>query len=195
MKALKAIVVGVVVGAAGCAAGPNYRTPKADAPPHFVANTSGQNAAAVDLAVWWKSLNDAELNSLVDRAIKSNLDLEIALTRLQQARTYEAVVVGHALPEVDATAAAGRGTGSDLTRGRAEQGLRSADNSSGLQQINTIAGFDAVWELDVFGKYRRAFEAARYDAQAAAAARSAVITSLIADVVRGYIDLRGLQIR
>jgi len=195
MKALKAIVVGVVVGAAGCAAGPNYRTPKPDAPPHFVANTSGQTAAAVDLAVWWKSLNDAELDSLVERAVKSNLDLEIALTRLQQARTYESVVVGHALPEVDASAAAARGTGSDLTRGRADTPLRSADTSTGLQHINTIAGFDAVWELDVFGKYRRAFEAARADTQAGIAARNGVLTSVVANVVRAYIDLRGFQIQ
>jgi len=98
----------------------------------------------MDLAAWWRALNDEELNSLVDRAVKSNLDLEIALDRLQQARTYEAVVVGHALPEVDASAAAGRGTGSDLTKGRADTALRSADNGSGLQHINTIAGFDAV---------------------------------------------------
>jgi NodT family efflux transporter outer membrane factor (OMF) lipoprotein len=195
MKALKAIVVGVVVGAAGCAAGPNYRTPKPDAPPHFVVNTSGQNAAAVDLAVWWKSLNDAELDSLVERAVKSNLDLEIALTRLQQARTYESVVVGHALPEVDASAAAARGTGSDLTRGRADTPLRSADTSTGLQHINTIAGFDAVWELDVFGKYRRSFEAARADTQAELAARNGVLTSVVANVVRAYIDLRGFQIQ
>jgi hypothetical protein len=123
MNPLKAIVVGMVLGAAGCAAGPNYRTPKPDTPPHFVANASGQSAAAVDLAVWWKSLNDPELDSLVERAVKSNLDLEIALTRLQQARTYESVVVGHALPEVDASAAAARGTGSDLTRGRADTPL------------------------------------------------------------------------
>ena len=195
MKALKAVVVGVVLSAAGCAAGPNYRTPKPDAPPHFVANTSGQNAAAVDLAVWWKSLNDPELDSLVERAVKSNLDLEIALTRLQQARTYESVVVGHALPEVDASAAAARGTGSDLTRGRADTPLRSADTSTGLQHINTIAGFDAVWELDVFGKYRRAFEAARADTQAELAARNGVLTSVVANVVRAYIDLRGFQIQ
>jgi NodT family efflux transporter outer membrane factor (OMF) lipoprotein len=195
MKVLKAIVVGVLVSAAGCAAGPNYRTPKPDAPPHFAAITSGQNAAAVDLFVWWKSLNDAELDSLVERAVKSNLDLGIALTRLQQARTYESVVVGHALPEVDAGAAAARGTGSDLTRGRADTPLRSADTSTGLQHINTIAGFDAVWELDVFGKYRRAFEAARADAQAQLAARNGVLTSVVANVVRAYIDLRGFQIQ
>jgi NodT family efflux transporter outer membrane factor (OMF) lipoprotein len=195
MNPLKAIVVGVLLGAAGCAAGPNYRTPKPDTPPHFVANAGGQSAAAVDLAVWWKSLNDPELDSLVERAVKSNLDLEIALTRLQQARTYESVVVGHALPEVDASAAAGRGTGSDLTRGRADTPLRSADTSTGLQHINTIAGFDAVWELDVFGKYRRAFEAARADTQAELAARNGVLTSVVANVVRAYIDLRGFQIQ
>jgi NodT family efflux transporter outer membrane factor (OMF) lipoprotein len=195
MKALKAFVAALMVCAAGCAAGPNYRTPKPDEPPQFVANTSGQAAANVDLAVWWKSLNDPELDSLVERAIKSNLDLEIALTRLQQARTYESVVVSAALPEVDASAAAARGTGSDLTRGRAAQPLVSADDTNGLQHINTVVGFDAVWELDIFGKYRRAFEAARADTQAQLAARNAVLTSVVANVVRAYVDLRGFQIQ
>ncbi len=152
-------------------------------------------AAGVDLAVWWRSLNDAELESLVERAVKSNLDLQIALDRLQQARTYEALVVGHALPQVDATAGEGRGTGSDLTAARAAQGLRSADNSSAACSTSTrIAGFDAVWEIDIFGKYRREIEAARFDSEAAAAARYAVITAVVADVVRAYVDLRGLQI-
>jgi NodT family efflux transporter outer membrane factor (OMF) lipoprotein len=149
----------------------------------------------VDLAVWWHALNDEELDSLVDRAVKSNLDIEIALDRLQQARTYEAVVIGYAMPEVDASAAAGRGTGSDLTKGRAEQALRSADNGAGLQHINTIVGFDAVWELDIFGKFRREFEAARADTQAARAARYDVLTSVVADVVRAYVNLRGFQVR
>ncbi|GAC1679031.1 MAG: efflux transporter outer membrane subunit [Steroidobacteraceae bacterium] len=140
-------------------------------------------------------MNDDELNSLVDRAIKSNLDLEIALDRLQQARTYEAVVLGSALPGVEASAAAGRGTGRDLTKGRSATALRSADTSAGLQHINTIVGFDAVWELDLFGKFRRQFEAARADTQAARAARYGVLISVVADVVRAYVDLRGLQVR
>jgi NodT family efflux transporter outer membrane factor (OMF) lipoprotein len=197
------VVVGLISGLTACAVGPNYRTPKSDAPPAFAAPAaaiptaaSGQSAAsAPDLASWWRSLNDEELNSLVDRAVKSNLDLEIALDRLQQARTYEAVVVSDALPEVDASAAAGRGTGSDLTKGRADQALRSADNGTGLQQINKIAGFDAVWELDIFGKFRREIEAARDDTQAARAVRYDVLTAVVADVVRAYIDLRGFQVR
>jgi NodT family efflux transporter outer membrane factor (OMF) lipoprotein len=195
VKALGLVVLGLAAGLTACAVGPSYRTPKSDLPANFASQTAAASATAPDLAAWWRALNDEELNSLVDRAVKSNLDLEIALDRLQQARTYEAVVVGNALPEVDASAAAGRGTGSDLTKGRADQALRSADNGAGLQQINKIAGFDAVWELDIFGKFRREIEAARDDTQAARAARYDVLTTVVADVVRAYVDLRGFQVR
>jgi NodT family efflux transporter outer membrane factor (OMF) lipoprotein len=202
VKAPPLTVLALIAGLTACAAGPSYRTPPPDEPPSFSAATALKplepgtpKPPAVDLETWWRALNDAELDSLVERAVKSNLDLEIALDRLQQARTYEAVVLGHALPDVAASAAAGRGTGSDLTKGRADPGLRSADTGTGLQQINTIAGFDAVWELDIFGKYRREFEAARADTEAARAARYDVLTVVVANVVRAYVDLRGFQVR
>jgi NodT family efflux transporter outer membrane factor (OMF) lipoprotein len=195
MKVTRLNVIVMAAALSACAAGPNYHPPKIESPPKFAAEVREAAASDVDLGTWWRALNDKELDSLVERAVKSNLDLKIALDRLQAARTYEALIVGQALPEVDATGAAGRGTGSDLTRGRAQQGLRSADNAGGLQHINTIVGFDAVWELDVFGKFRREFEAARADAQAARAARNDVLTSVVADVVRAYIDLRGFQLR
>jgi outer membrane protein TolC len=189
-------VLALIAGLTACAAGPSYRTPPPDEPPSFSAATAvkplepgAPKPPPVDLATWWRALNDAELDSLVERAVKSNLDLEIALDRLQQARTYEAVVLGHALPDVDASAAAGRGTGSDLTKGRADPELRSADTGTGLQQINTIAGFDAVWELDIFGKYRREFEAARADT---AAARASILHKA-SDVLRE--SLRIVSIR
>jgi NodT family efflux transporter outer membrane factor (OMF) lipoprotein len=190
----RAIVLVMASALSACAAGPRYRTPKPDLPPAFAAVVTATDAS-VDMSAWWRALNDEELNSLVERAVKSNPDIAIALDRLQQARTYEAAIAGNALPEVDASAAAGRGTGTDLTRGRAEQPLVSADNSNGLAHINTLAGFDAVWELDLFGKYRREFQAARADSQAARAARYDVLTAVIADVVRSYLDLRGLQVR
>ena len=194
MNVIRLIILAAAAGLTACAVGPGYRTPKSDAPPNF-ASQAAAGAPIADMAAWWRALNDEELNSLVDRAVKSNLDIEIALDRLQQARTYEAVVVGHALPEVDASAAAARGTGTDLARGRAEQGLVSADNSANLQHINTLAGFDAVWELDIFGKFRREFEAARDDTEAARAGRYDVLTTVVADVVRAYVDLRGSQVR
>jgi NodT family efflux transporter outer membrane factor (OMF) lipoprotein len=135
------------------------------------------------------------LDSLVSRAVAANPDAQIALDRLQAARTYEISVTGTALPTVGASAAAARGTGSDVTRSRASNILYSADNSSGLKQINEIGGFDAAWQLDVFGKYRREIQAARADAQASLAERNQVLIAVIANVARAYIDMRGLQTR
>jgi len=205
MKRAVVAVLSVLPALASCAVGPSYRTPRPDVPAGFAAAAppasappasapAGTAASAVDTASWWRALGDPQLDSLIERAVKSNLDIESALLRLQQARTYEAVVAGHALPEVEASAAEGRGTGSDLSRGRAAQALHSADNTAGLSHLNTLAGFDAVWQLDVFGKYRRALQAARFDTQAAAQARYGVITAVIADVARAYVDLRAEQL-
>jgi NodT family efflux transporter outer membrane factor (OMF) lipoprotein len=207
MSLARLSILGLMLSLEACAVGPRYREPKPDAPAAFAgsvqaASGPGSSAAGartagapVDIAAWWRSLDDAELDSLVERAVKSNLDVGMALDRLQQARNYEAVVAGHALPEVDAADAAGRGTGSDLTKGLAPQALRAGDDTAGLEHINTLVGFDTVWELDFFGKYRREFQAARAQAQAARAARYDVLVSVVADVVQTYVDLRGLQLR
>ena len=115
-----------------CAVGPDYHAPKVTLPETFDAaaslKSSGANGVSpgaakgggvspVDVSVWWRSFGDPELDSLVERAIRSNPDVEIALDRLQEARTQEAVILGYALPHVGASAAQGFGTGSDVTRG------------------------------------------------------------------------------
>ena len=64
-----------------------------------------------------------------------------------------------------------------------------------LSQITNLVGFDAAWEIDVFGKFRRAIEAAQYDVDTAIAARNVVLISLVADVTRAYLDLRALQMQ
>lgn len=185
----------------GCAVGPNYHVPDTTLPHAFVAApavapppAAGPHVA-VNLTQWWRSFNDTELDSLIDRAVRANPDIDLALTRLQEARTQEAVHASAALPEVAASAAAGRGTGSDLTRAGAAAALREADNKGSLDQIRQVAGFSASWELDLFGGYRREIEAGKYDAGAAAAARDVVLISVIADVARNYVDMRGLQAR
>jgi len=206
LKVARLLALGVFVAAlAGCAVGPNYRTPETPTPEGFAAAGSaatagaGANAPAsaapVDFTAWWHALNDPELDSLIARAISGNPDVLIALDRLQAARTYEAAIIGTVLPEAEAGIGAGRGTGSDATRGRASPGLRAGDNSAGLKQINVVGGFDALWELDVFGKYRREIEAARTDTGAIRAARNGVLVSVISDTARAYVDLRGLQVR
>ncbi len=203
MRAIQVSMLAALASLSACAVGPHYYRPDPHAPAEFAAKPAagvspGTDQAAVpppDLAGWWHALNDAKLDALVDRAVKSNLDLKMALDRLQQARTYEAVVVGRSLPAAEASGAVAKGTGSDLTKGRADTLLRSADTGAGIQRVNSIGGFDAAWELDLFGKFRREFEAARADAQAAYAARNDVLTTVVADVVRAYIDMRGFQVR
>ena len=206
---MRALVTGrllcLLVSAAAleaCAVGPNYRAPQTLTPDRFVAAAQApQRASAlpaapsVDLTEWWRSLEDPQLNSLIERAIRANLDIEIALTRLQEARTQTAAFESDILPQVGAGGGAAHGTGSDLARGRAPQTLVSAENTAGLSQVQQIVGFDAGWEIDLFGKYRREIEAARYDAQAAAWTRNAVLISVVADVARSYVDMRGLQTR
>lgn len=193
-------------GLASCAVGPSYHTPDLHPPADFAAvqgqramtakpTSSAPQAQTVDFATWWSSLNDPELDSLVSRAVAANPDALMALDRLQAARVYERGLIGAVLPDLEASGAVARGTGTDLARGRAAQPLVSADNSSGLQHINELGGFDSIWELDVFGKYRREIEAARADAQASLAERNAVLVAVIADLARAYVDMRGLQTR
>lgn len=184
---------------ASCAVGPDYHPPEPPLPEQFDAAAKAPGATngdhVADATKWWRMLRDRELDSLIERAIAASPTLEIALNRLQQARAQEAVVIGAALPAAEGSEGGAWGTGSDLARGRASQPLISAENGAGVTQINNIAGFDAVWELDVFGKFRRGIEAAQYDVDAAIADRNLVLISLVADVTRAYLDLRALQMQ
>jgi NodT family efflux transporter outer membrane factor (OMF) lipoprotein len=199
---LRTAILGIVAIAslASCAVGPDYLPPDPPLPANFVAASAAKTASshpasrAADTR-WWRLLHDRELDSLIDRAIAASPSLEIALDRLQQARAQEAAVFGAALPVLEASEGGALGTGSDLARGRAAQTLISAENGTGVSQINNVAGFDAAWEIDIFGKYRRALEAAQYDVDAAVAAHNVVLISLVADVARAYLDLRALQMQ
>ena len=190
--------LGLAVGLAGCAVGPDYRMPDIAVPGSFlhpVAQITHKTARkpSGDLVEWWRSLRDPELNSLVGRALESNLDLEIALTRLQEARTQELVVIGESLPAGEASGGGGAGTGTNMTLSRTSSVLRSAENSRNLSKRVVAGGFDASWELDVFGKFQREIEAASYDAQALADARDWILVTVAADVARAYLDMRALQ--
>jgi NodT family efflux transporter outer membrane factor (OMF) lipoprotein len=180
--------------------GPDFHEPQVPVPADFRAAQAPAGAAAqakaVQIESWWRALGDPQLDSLVDRALRDNLELDIALQRLQQARALEVVATGTALPRIGAASGGAHGTGSDLSRGRMPSDLGSADHTtSSASRITQVSGFDVAWDLDIFGRLRRQMEAARYDAQAAAAARDAVQVAVIADVVRGYVDLRGAQMQ
>jgi len=209
MIRLKPFAAATALMLAGCTVGPDYREPHIDVPQNFTSpsatgaakqpkskpSLATASAPPVDFARWWKGLNDPQLDSLVSRAIEANLDLGIALTRVQEARTKVAGAVGQALPSVTAAEGAGWGTGQDLTRSRVPNSIRSGENGSGLDQVTQAVGVYTDWEIDLFGKFRREIEAARYDAEAAMAARNAVLISVVADVARAYLRLRASQMR
>jgi NodT family efflux transporter outer membrane factor (OMF) lipoprotein len=183
----------------GCAVGPDYELPAVGVPKAF--GTASLTPAvpsppvAADFVRWWRNLHDRQLTAFVERAVRSNPDIEIALTRVQEARTQEVVVVSQMLPTVGGSGTVAAGTGTDLTKGRAAQSIRAGDSSAGLKSISRMAGFDAGWELDLFGKYQRMLEAARDDTEARMELRNGVLITVIADVARNYLDIRGLQQR
>jgi len=170
---------------AGCAAGPDYRPPEVAAPEVWSAAESARvSQGAADLARWWRVLDDPTLDSLMERAAAANLDLAIATARVRQARAEAGFARGELLPEVDARASAGRQRVS-------ENGVLGAlpDPESDLYS----AGFDARWELDLFGRLRRRVEAADAEVEASVEDRRDVLVSLLAEVARAYVELRANQ--
>jgi NodT family efflux transporter outer membrane factor (OMF) lipoprotein len=192
------LAASAVASLMGCAVGPDYATPNVAVPNSFStieARSALNGTTADDVEGWWQTLDDPELNSLIQRAIRANPDILIALARVQESRERQAAVVSSALPQVSASAGAARSSGNEAVKGRIAPSLDAGTNGRGLKEITEVAGFDAVWELDLFGKYRRAFEATRYDTQVAREARNAVLITVVAEVARNYVLLRGLQAR
>ena len=188
----------VAVALAGCAVGPDYQAPSTFLPGQYLSQVKANapqltTPESADLTQWWRTLHDRELNSLVARARESNLDIAIALDRLQEARLLVTVAVSEALPVGGGTAGGGVGTGTDETKGRVSGPLRAGNNAQNLRKISETGGFDAAWELDLFGKFRRQIEAQTADAEALRDARDWLFVTVVADVARAYLDLRAQQ--
>src|SRR5258708_2745975 len=191
------LLTGAFIWLSGCAVGPDYEPPVVAVPEVFgTASLTPAVASApltADFVRWWQALHDRQLDALIEQAVASNPDIEIMLTRVQEARTREIVVLGGMLPTVGGSAAIANGTGVNHMIGRIPLPLISAANFRGLKSVTQLAGFDARWELDLFGKYQRALEAAHDDAEAQMERRNAMLITVIADVARNYFAVRGLQ--
>jgi NodT family efflux transporter outer membrane factor (OMF) lipoprotein len=181
------------LGLGGCVVGPSYHPSPAAAPAAWASPLPGgfteQGSAP---SSWWASFNDAELDSLIERAAHSNLDLRVAEARVRQARAVRGASAADLLPELDGEASAAR------ARQSANQpffGALALPPNFPFEYSVYQAGFDASWELDLFGGKRRALEAATADWQGAIEARNDTVLSLLAEVGRNYVDLRGAQQR
>lgn len=176
----------------GCAVGPNYQEPKLSTPAGWQeAPQPGVDVRPAELARWWTSFNDPLLDSLVERAVASNLDLRIAEARIREARAARALAASGLWPTLGVSAA--------YSRNRSSENAFSlggfAPPGGKLEQNLFSTGFDAGWEIDIFGGVRRSVEAADAAIDATVESRRDVLVTLLGDVAKNYIDLRGFQRR
>ncbi len=168
----------------GCAVGPRYERPEIAVPKAF---SEGKPEGPAPFARWWTGFRDPLLDRLVQRAVKGNLDLKIAAARIREARAARGIAISAALPQV---AASGGYSRSKQLVARTEGVVLGAPSSP---RSVFEAGFDASWEIDVFGGVRRDAEAALAQVEASEEAREDLLVTLVADVARDYIELRGID--
>ncbi len=234
----------------GCMVGPNYQTPVTVAKHGYGESHAGptaKTAEPVDLAVWWRTFHDPELNSLMNRAIAGNNTYQQAQARVRQARAQLGVEWGNEFPTLSldggynrtqtskssrgvstgtssgnstsgtgttgtgttgtgtTTGGTGTGTGTtgtgttgtgSATNGAAGGGSTSLTSGVGKRQTDLYqAGFDAGWEIDVFGGNRRAIENAEDLLEVQVNTRRNALVTLTAEVARNYVLLRGYQLQ
>ena len=225
----------VAIALAGCMTGPDYAQPKVDVPEAWSsAREGGVTDGPSPVTAWWEAMGDPVLDTLVERAVAENFDLEIAESRVREARAARGIAASTMLPNVGVNASAtynqsieqNVGGGSSVSGGlsngpngpASNVTVRSGDltisrNDSAAGSTSSISltpgasdtpdrtdnlfqvGFDASWELDVFGGNRRAIEAAEADIEVANEFRRDVLVSLLSEVALNYIDLRSAQTR
>jgi multidrug efflux system outer membrane protein len=186
-----------VLFAAGCTVGPDYKEPALALPPAWIeAEQKGAGTQPADLAKWWTEFKDPQLDSLIERAVRSNLDLRVAEGRIREARAALGVAGADLWPTVDVAGSYSRNRSSQNAVGSRFQGAVAAPSSGAeLEQNLFRTGFDAGWEIDVFGGARRRIEAAEANLGASVEDRRAVLVTLLGDVAKNYIDVRGFQRR
>lgn len=171
-----------------------WLTWSATTPAQFHSQAAG---ASADPAVeqWWSSFHDPELNSLIERTVRANLDLKIAASRLLEARAVRGVARAGLLPSVGASESPQRVRGG-LTQGIFRPNAGSQSSLLAPFETNVLQqGFDASWEIDLFGGKHHALAAATADVAATEEARRDTLVSLLAEVARNYGELRGTQRR
>jgi outer membrane protein, multidrug efflux system len=165
-----------------CVTGPNYKRPTVPEPAVF-RGVSSQQAANPDVASlgdqkWWDVFQDDALRSLIETALKQNYDVRIAAARILEARALVGVARADQLPEVTAAASA------------VNERLPAATGRPAIQTSALQVGVSLAWELDFWGRFRRATESARANLLSEEWAQRQIISSLVSDVASAYFQLR-----
>jgi multidrug efflux system outer membrane protein len=188
---MKALFILLVAGAAaGCTVGPDYKRPMATVPDTFrwaaALEPTAPDAVSIADQAWWEVFQDEQLQKLIRTALQQNFDLRIAATRILQAQAQLGITRADQFPTVDAGASASR---SRVAKSTVPFALDP-------YQINDFQLTASVsWEIDFWGKFRRATEAARASLLASEWGRRAVATSLISQVASAYFELRASDLQ
>ena len=174
----------IILFLTGCAVGPDYQRPKVDIPQAW----RFEEKEALDVAntAWWEQFNDPVLNELIQSALKENKDLMVASARIEEFIGRYRTTRSYLFPQIGAQAVGGRSRSTEEGPAPLSPGI---ENPSDLFQ----GFFFGSWEIDLWGKLRRAKEAARADLLSTEEGRRGVILTLVAAVANGYIDLRDLD--
>jgi len=188
-RGLALLACAALLTVSGCAVGPDFKAPQPEVPATWTgpAPAAPEAVASIEqqLAAWWTVFDDPLLTSLEERAVQSNLDLLQAEARIRQARAARGIAFSAIGPTADATGSYDRSRTPVTTNG----------NTTGVKTSLYQAGFDAGWEIDIFGGVRRSIEAADADLQSAVETRRDVLVTLTAEVASNFINLRAFQQR
>jgi multidrug efflux system outer membrane protein len=178
--------VGSVLLLNGCAVGPNFHPPKTEVSAAFANGNQTNMAPASTSVTWWRGFNDPLLDTIVEQAVTNNPDLRIATAHVLEARALRMGAVANLLPVAEANAG--------WTKSQASQDSEPFPLTYDQRSLSLYnVGFDATWELDIFGHVRRSIQADTADVLATIATRQDVLITLISEVARNYFELRGAQ--
>jgi outer membrane protein, multidrug efflux system len=186
MKTFRFALAVIALALTGCGAlGPNYERPAQSLPTGGIKPQSTHTAASVDWLVWWKSFQDPVLDALLDEATANSQDLALAVARIDESRASLALTHASRFPTLDATVNANRSQVSE-NAGKLQPGANPRNNTF-------QPGLTAAFELDFWGKFQRADEAARARLLSIEANRGTVLASLYANVAQSYFALRSFD--
>src|SRR6202165_2282298 len=183
------------IGLTGCTVGPDYQRPEIKEALRRSASDGGSVPSrtiegAVDV-VWWKSFRDLQLSSLVERLVAQNLDLKTAAERVVQSVAQRQVAVSQGLPHIE-------GQSSSSYNRQSPNGtlsLLTPAPGASVEYALFRDGLTSSWQLDLFGRVRRAVEAADANTLAAVENRHGVALAAVAELAQSYMQLRGTQNR
>ncbi len=187
--ALSLLVVALVLSAASCKVGPNYSTPTAKVASQWQANPAVTNQAYSAAEIyWWRMFHDPVLDRLVESAFQGNLSLQVAGVRILEARARLNKSIGNLFPQQQALSG-------QVNYTRLNDGLVTQIPGINRDYLSDQVLFAATWEIDFWGKYRRAIESDRATFLETIASYDDALVTLIGDVASSYVNIRTLEDR